>query len=504
MGIILAIDQGTTSSRALLFDATRRVIATASRRLAQHLPRPGRVEHDPEDIWQTTLACCRQALAAGGVDAADIAAIGIANQRETVLVWERASGRPIHRAIGWQDRRSHRACRQLMKDGHAPLLARRTGLLADPYFSATKIAWLLDNVEGARAAAERGALAFGTVDSFLLWRLTGGQVHATDATNASRTMLYDIHACRWDEELCALLRVPIAMLPEVLESSARFGTTAAGVLGAPVAIGGVAGDQQAAAIGQGCFQPGMAKATYGTGAFVLLNTGQTVPAADATRQSLVATLAWRLDGRAAYALEGSIFAAGAVVEWLCDKLAIASGVDEIEALAQTAASDHGVHLVPAFAGLGAPWWDAAARGQISGLSYASGRAEIARAALESVGHGSRDLLQAMAAAWGGAIPTLRADGGMAASDWTMQFLADIAAIAVERPAVVEATALGAAWLAGRQAGLWPEMADFAAAWKAEKHFTPTMDASEANRRHAGWQAAVRRALATGARPEKET
>ena len=279
MGIILAIDQGTTSSRALLFDATRRVIATVSRRLAQHLPRPGWVEHDPEDIWQTTLACCRQALATGGVDAADIAAIGIANQRETVLVWERASGRPIHRAIGWQDRRSHRACRQLVKDGHAPLLARRTGLLADPYFSATKIAWLLDHVEGARAAAERGALAFGTVDSFLLWRLTGGQVHATDATNASRTMLYDIHACRWDEELCALLRVPMAMLPEVLESSARFGTAAAGVLGAPVAIGGVAGDQQAAAIGQGCFQPGMAKATYGTGAFVLLNTGQMAPAA---------------------------------------------------------------------------------------------------------------------------------------------------------------------------------------------------------------------------------
>ncbi len=493
MSSILAIDQGTTSSRALVFGADRRVAAMASREIAPLLPRSGWVEHDPEEIWRATVAACRDALAGAGVEASRLAAVGVANQRETTLVWERATGRPIHNAIVWQDRRTAAACRALRDGGHEAMATERTGLPIDPYFSATKIAWLLDRVEGARARAEAGELCFGTVDSYLVWRLTGGSVFATDATNASRTLLYDIRENRWDEDLCRLFGAPMAMLPEVRDSSADFGVARPEILGAAAPILGVAGDQQAAAIGQACFRPGMMKATYGTGCFALLNTGGR-PVSSGNR--LLTTIAWRLDGETVYALEGAIFTAGAAVQWLRDGLGLIAEAAETGPLAEAADPGQRVYLVPAFTGLGAPWWDAEARGALHGLTRDTGPRELARAALESVGYQTRDLWEAMRADWraSDADAAPRVDGGMAASDWTMQFLADITGAAVDRPAMTETTALGAAWLAGRKAGVWPGMDGFAGDWALDRRFTPRIARADADARHEGWRDAVRRTL----------
>jgi glycerol kinase len=488
---LLAIDQGTTSTRAIVFDAALRPVATAQQEFAQVYPAPGRVEHDVEDIWSTTVATVRAAIARAGVAAKTIAAIGIANQRETTIVWERATGRPIHNAIVWQDRRTADACAELRERGDEPAIAARTGLLLDPYFSATKIAWLLDHVDGARAAAQAGRLAFGTVDSFLLWRLTGGKRHATDATNAARTLLMDIHAGGWDSELCELFGVPEAMLAPIYDCAGDFGST--DLFGASMRILGVAGDQQAATVGQGCFAPGMVKSTYGTGCFALLNTGEQ-PVASKNR--LLTTIAYQLDGQRTYALEGAIFVAGAAVQWLRDALKVIAAAPDVNALAAAADPAEQIYLVPAFVGLGAPWWDAQARGAIYGLTRKSGVAELARAALEAVGYQTRDLLEAMHADWpaSGASSVLRVDGGMAASDATMQFLADMLAMPVDRPAVMETTALGAAYLAGRAAGLCPDLPGFAETWERERRFEPRMDAATRERKWAGWRDAVARTL----------
>lgn len=490
MDHILAIDQGTTSSRALVFDRAMRMIGLAQQEIAQHFPAPGHVEHDPVEIWDTTLAAARAALDHAGVSADRIAGIGITNQRETTVIWERATGRPVHRAIVWQDRRTADACRALREAGCEAEVAETTGLLIDPYFSATKIAWVLDNVAGARAGAEAGELLFGTIDCYLIWRLTAGRVHATDATNAARTALYDIREGRWSAEMCALFGVPMAMLPEVRDCAAEYGTTDPALLGRAIPIRGVAGDQQAAAMGQACFSPGMIKATYGTGCFALLHTGA-VPVTSKNR--LLTTIAWRLDGRVAYALEGSIFHAGTVVQWLRDGLGIITGAHQTQALAEAADPDQEVILVPAFTGLGAPHWRPDCRGAIFGLTRNSGPAELARAALESVGFQTRDLLDAMAADWPGGDENgavLRVDGGMSASDWAMQFLADITGAPVDRPAGLETTALGAAWLAGRQAGLYPDEAGFSDAWALERRFVPGRDDGWRNARHTAWVRAV--------------
>jgi glycerol kinase len=488
---LLAIDQGTTSTRAIVFDAALRPVATAQQEFAQIYPAPGRVEHDVEDIWSTTVATVRAAIARAGVAVKTIAAIGVANQRETTIVWERATGRPIHNAIVWQDRRTADACAELRERGDEPAIAARTGLLLDPYFSATKIAWLLDHVDGARAAAQAGRLAFGTVDSFLLWRLTGGKRHATDATNAARTLLMDIRAGSWDSELCELFGVPEAMLPPIHDCAGDFGST--DLFGASMRILGVAGDQQAATVGQGCFAPGMVKSTYGTGCFALLNTGEQ-PVASKNR--LLTTIAYQLDGQRTYALEGAIFVAGAAVQWLRDALKVIAAAPDVNALAAAADPAEQIYLVPAFVGLGAPWWDAQARGAIYGLTRKSGVAELARAALEAVGYQTRDLLEAMHADWpaSGASSVLRVDGGMAASDATMQFLADMLAMPVDRPAVMETTALGAAYLAGRAAGLCPDLPGFAETWERERRFEPRMDAATRERKWAGWRDAVARTL----------
>ncbi len=497
MPSILAVDQGTTSTRAILFDDRLHPVAMAQQEFPQHFPRPGWVEHDPAELWATTVACARTAIARAGADPAAIAAIGITNQRETTLVWDRATGEPIHPAIVWQDRRTADLCDRLRAAGHEALVRARTGLLLDPYFSATKLAWLLEHIEGARARAERGELAFGTVDSFLIWRLTGGQVHATDATNAARTMLYDIRRGGWDADLCALFGVPMAMLPEVRDCADDFGTTVPELFGRGIPIRGVAGDQQAAAMGQACFAPGMVKATYGTGCFALLNTGAT-PVDSHNR--LLTTLAWQLDGRRTYALEGAIFVAGAVVQWLRDGLKLIATAAETQALAEAADPAQRLYLVPAFTGLGAPYWDAGARGAIFGLTRNSGPAEFARAALESVGYQTRDLMEAMAAdlgTAGGGGPegaVLRVDGGMAASDWTMQFVADILGAPVDRPVLRETTALGAAWLAGMRAGVCPDAPGFAAAWALDRRFAPQMVADRREALYAGWKGAVRRTL----------
>jgi glycerol kinase len=488
---LLAIDQGTTSTRAIVFDAALTPIASAQQEFAQIYPAPGLVEHDPEDLWSTTLATVRAAMARAGADARNIAALGITNQRETAIVWDRATGRPIHNAIVWQDRRTADTCAALREGGHERKIAARTGLLLDPYFSATKIAWLLDNVEGARAAARRGRLAFGTVDSFLLWRLTGGRVHASDATNAARTLLFDIHRGEWDPELCELFDVPAALLPQVRDCASDFGTT--DLFGGTIRILGLAGDQQAAMVGQGCFAPGMVKSTYGTGCFALINTGER-PVASNNR--LLATIAYQLGGRRTYALEGAIFIAGAAVQWLRDALKVIGAAPDVNALAASADPAEQVYLVPAFVGLGAPWWDANARGALQGLTRKSGVAELARAALEAVGYQTRDLLEAMRADWpaAGADTVLRVDGGMAASDVTMQFVADILSAPVDRPAVKETTALGAAYLAGYAAGLCPDLPGFAAMWRCERRFEPRMDAAVRERKWAGWRDAVARTL----------
>lgn len=495
--MILAIDQGTTSSRAILFDENLQPVASAQQEFPQHYPASGWVEHEAEDLWESTLSVCRQALARAEARAGEVAAIGITNQRETTLVWGRKTGQAIHRAIVWQDRRTAERCASLEADGHGKLVAGRTGLRIDPYFSGTKIAWILDHVPGARERARRGELAFGTVDCFLLWRLTGGRVHATDATNASRTMLFDIHKGQWDEELLALLDIPLAMLPEVRDCAAHFGDSEPGLLGGPIAIRGIAGDQQAATVGQACFEPGMLKSTYGTGCFALLNTGTR---AVTSQNRLLSTVAYQLKGVRHYALEGSIFIAGAAVQWLRDGLGIIEKASDSGPLAAKADPGQQVYLVPAFTGLGAPHWDANARGAMFGLTRNTGPHEFARAALDSVCFQTLDLLEAMRSDWpeaDGAETVLRVDGGMVASDWTMQRLADILAAPVDRPQVLETTALGAAYLAGLDAGLLPEPTQFADRWRLERRFSPGL-AEETRRNHvAGWRDAVRRTLSAG-------
>jgi glycerol kinase len=487
---ILALDQGTTSTRAIVFDETLAPVASAQREFAQHFPDSGWVEHDPEDLWETSLTTMREAMSRAGIAARNLAGLGITNQRETTVVWNRATGRAIHNAIVWQDRRTAETCARLRDAGHEPLVTARTGLLLDPYFSATKLGWILDHVEGARAQAEAGELAFGTVDSFLLWRLTNGQVHATDATNAARTMLVDIRTGQWDSELLALFRIPKAMLPEIRDSAAEFGATAPEHLGGAVAVRGMAGDQQAATVGQACFQPGMMKSTYGTGCFALLNTGD-MPVV--SRSRLLTTIAYQLGGQRTYALEGAIFVAGAAVQWLRDGLGMIATAAETAALADAADPAQQVILVPAFTGLGAPYWDPNARGALFGLTRNSGPREFARAALQSVGFQTRDLIAAMHTDWGAARETvLRVDGGMTASDWTMQFLADILGAPVDRPQVAETTVLGAAYLAGLQAGLCPPPAEWAARWRLARRFTPAMAKDQRDALYAAWQDAVRR------------
>jgi glycerol kinase len=491
-GIVLAIDQGTTSSRAMIFDGRQQVVAVAQQEFTQHFPRSGWVEHDPEDIWRTVLATCREALEKAALNASELAAIGITNQRETTLVWDRQSGKAIHNAIVWQDRRTAERCAELKKAGHEEMVTARTGLLLDPYFSGTKIAWLLDHADGARAAAEAGRLAFGTVDTFLLWRLTGGKVHATDATNASRTLLYDIHEGCWSDELLDVLNVPAALMPKVMDSAADFGVTDKALLGAEVPVCGIAGDQQAATVGQACFEPGMMKSTYGTGCFAVLNTG---PKAVRSKNRLLTTIAYQLDGTPTYALEGSIFIAGAAVQWLRDGLGIIETAAQSGQLAAKADPHQDVYLVPAFTGLGAPYWDAECRGAMFGLTRGTGPEEFARAALEAVCYQTADLLAAMKKDMGGSGKTvLRVDGGMVASDWTMQRLADILNADVDRPSVLETTALGAAYLAGLQAGVYPQPAEFASGWARERRFAPAMPAAEHERKMTGWKEAVRRTL----------
>ena len=489
---ILAIDQGTTSSRAILFGVSPsgalRPLAQAQEEFPQHFPRPSWVEHDPADLWSTVAGTARAAVEKAGITASAIAAIGITNQRETTLIWDRATGQPIHPAIVWQDRRTADTCAALKEAGHEPMITSRTGLLLDPYFSGTKVKWLLDHIEGARARAERGELAFGTVDTWLIWNLTGGKVHATDATNASRTLLYNIATGQWDAEICDLLTVPMALLPEVRDCAAPFGTTRPDLFGREIPILGVAGDQQAATMGQACFAPGMMKSTYGTGCFALLNTGaDMVP----SKNRLLTTIAYQLKGETTYALEGSIFIAGAVVQWLRDGLQIIREARETQPLAEKAEEAQGVILVPAFTGLGAPYWRPDCRGAVFGLTRNSGPAEMARAALESVGYQTRDLLEAMRADWGAAADgVLRVDGGMTASDWAMQFLSDILGAPVDRPVVTETTALGAAYLAGMQAGLCPLPAEFAKGWALERRFEPQMDVAERHTKYKRWRCAV--------------
>ena len=489
---VMAIDQGTTSSRAILFDADFNSLSVAQQEFTQFYPKSGWVEHDADEIWRSVVDVTRDALAQAGLTAADIAAIGITNQRETVVVWDRKTGEPIHPAIVWQDRRTADFCAQLKAAGHEAMVTAKTGLLLDPYFSGTKLAWLLDSVEGARARATAGELAFGTIDTWLLYRLTDGAVHRTDATNACRTMLFNIHEQRWDPELLAMLNIPEAMLPEVCDNAADFGTTALLGEGTSVPITAMAGDQHAAVVGQGCFQPGMLKSTYGTGCFAVLNTGaQAVP----SNNRLLTTLAYRLNGVPTYALEGSIFIAGAAVQWLRDGLGILENAAQSGALADSADAEQDVVLVPAFTGLGAPHWDSEARGAIFGLTRNSGPAEFARAALEAVCFQTNDLLTAMKADWADAARTiLRVDGGMTASDWTMQALADVLDAAVERPVVTETTALGVAYLAGAQVGFYGDQADFAQRWQLDQRFEPGWDAERRDRKIALWNDAVRRTL----------
>jgi glycerol kinase len=492
---VLAIDQGTTSTRAIAFNAQARAVAIARREFAQHYPASGWVEHDPEDIWRDTLTTVREVLERREVGAESVVALGITNQRETAVIWERDSGRPIHRAIVWQDRRTADECQRLKAAGAEAVVQSKTGLLLDPYFSGTKVAWLLDHVPGARARAGRGELAFGTIDTFLLWRLTGGKVHATDATNAARTLLYDIHRQSWDEELLKLLRVPRELLPEVRDSSALYGHTDAELFGRAIPIAGIAGDQQAALIGQACFTPGMAKSTYGTGCFLLTNTGES---AVASVNRMLTTPGYRLSGRMTYAMEGAIFVAGAAIKWLRDGLKVIGNAEDTEALAKSVPADHGVYLVPAFVGLGAPHWQPHARGLLCGLTLDAGPAHLARAALESVAYQTLDLTEAMQRDGARRVTSLRVDGGMAANHWFCQFLADVLDARVERPLELETTALGAAFLAGLAVGLWPDLKTIGATWRAAAVYGPTMKAAERRTLVAGWHEAVARTLAGAA------
>jgi glycerol kinase len=493
---LLSIDQGTTSSRAMIFDRTGRVLGRTQKELPQIFPGDGWVEHDASQIWNDVVEVCRGALKDAGLRADQITSCGITNQRETTVLWDRNTGKPLHHAIVWQDRRTAEMCRSLRKDDTESWLAGKTGLLLDPYFSATKLRWLLDEIPGARARAEQGELAFGTIDSWLLWRLTAGKVHATDASNASRTLLFNIHTQSWDDELLKFFSIPRALLPEVRDNVADYGRCEAALFGAAIPIGGMAGDQQAALVGQACFRRGMIKSTYGTGCFMVLNTGHK---AVASTNRLLTTVGYRLEGKTTYALEGSIFVAGAAVQWLRDGLKLIARADETEKLAAGIHDTGGVYLVPAFVGLGAPIWDPHARGTITGLTRSTGIAEIVRATLEAVGYQTRDLMLAMHADLPGdhgpeqhGRTALRVDGGMVVNNWVCQFLADILDVPVERPVVTETTALGAAYLAGLAVGLYPSLDSLADVWRCERRFEPRMSAADRNRLYAGWQDAVRR------------
>jgi glycerol kinase len=489
VAVVVAIDQGTTGTTVLVFDRRGRVVGRAYSEFTQHYPRPGWVEHDPEEIWTVSLRVLRQACRKAGVRARDVAALGITNQRETTVLWDRRTGKPVHRAIVWQDRRTAPLCEALRADGAEPLIRRKTGLVLDPYFAGTKLRWLLEHVPRAAERAARGELAFGTVDAWLVWKLTNGAVHATDPTNASRTLLYDIHAGAWDADLCELLRVPPALLPEVRPSSGLVATADASVLGAPVPIAGVAGDQQSALFGQGCVEPGMAKNTYGTGCFLLLHTGTE---AVRSEHGLLTTVACDARGGPAYALEGAVFVAGAAIQWLRDGLQLLRTAAESERWARQVDSTLGVYLVPAFVGLGAPYWDAGARGALVGLTRGVTRAHLVRAALEALAYQTRDVVDAMTHAAGGALKALRVDGGAAANDFLMQFQADVLGVPVDRPRVVETTAMGAAFLAGLGVGFWRTQADLAQARKIDRRFRPRMKAAERDALYRGWQAAVAR------------
>ena len=488
---ILAIDQGTTSSRAIVFSNDLKPVASAQKEFTQFFPSSGWVEHDPEEIWATTLSTARSAVESVGAEA--VSAIGITNQRETTILWDRSTGQPVYNAIVWQDRRTADFCAKLKAAGHEPMITEHTGLLLDPYFSATKIRWMLENLDGLREKAKAGELAFGTVDSFLIWRLTGGKVHATDATNAARTMLYDIRNGCWDAEICDLLGIPMSLLPDVKDSADDFGVTEASLLGKNLPILGVAGDQQAATVGQACFEPGMVKSTYGTGCFALLNTGDQMIT---SQNRLLTTIAYQLDGKPTYALEGSIFIAGAAVQWLRDGLQILASASQTGTMAQAADPEQNVILVPAFTGMGAPYWDAECRGAIFGLTRNSGPNELARAALQAVGYQTSDLLSAMRSDWTGLSEetVLRVDGGMTASDYTMQFLADITGSKVDRPTVLETTALGAAWLAGHRAGIYPDRTAFSAIWARDRRFEPDLPSDARTEMKANWDDAVQRTL----------
>ena len=488
---ILAIDQGTTSSRAMLFSATGSCVAVAQQEFRQIFPQDGWVEHDPEEIWQSVLSVCRQVLQQAEAAGIKVVGIGITNQRETTIVWDRKSGKPLYNAIVWQDRRTAEYCAELKAAGDEERVSAITGLLLDPYFSATKLRWILDNVNGARVKADAGDLAFGTIDSFLLWRLSGGKSHATDATNASRTMLFNIHSQQWDDSLLELFQIPQSLLPEVKDCSADFGTTEADLFGRAIPIGGIAGDQQAAAIGQACLEPGMIKSTYGTGCFVLLNTGKT---AFRSENRLLTTVAYRIKGETSYAIEGSIFIAGAAIQWVRDGIKLIESANEVEGLVRGLDSNRGVYMVPAFTGLGAPYWDPLARGAIFGLTRDTGIAEIVRATLESVGYQTHDLMEAMRGDSNTELQALRVDGGMVANNWFLQFLADLLNLPVERPQVTETTALGAAYLAGVQLGVYESLADISSYWQRDALFTPRIGQKGRNDLLRGWKKAVDRVL----------
>ncbi|PRY65781.1 glycerol kinase [Vreelandella songnenensis] len=486
---LLAIDQGTTSSRAILFNREGQIAAIAQQEFTQHFPSDGWIEHDPDDLWESVVATCRQVLEKAQTKASDVAGVGITNQRETTLLWDRSTGKPLYNAIVWQDRRTSEQCQLLRDQGHTETVQAKTGLLIDPYFSATKLAWLLDNVEGARERAERGELAFGTVDSFLIWRLTGGKQHVTDATNASRTALFNIHTQQWDEELLTLFNIPASLLPEVKDSSDDFGMVEADLLGAELPIAGVAGDQQAALVGQACFKPGMGKSTYGTGCFMIVNTGDT-PSLSQNR--LLTTVGYRLNGKPTYAMEGSIFVAGATVQWLRDGLNLFADAAETEALAKETRYGHSVYLVPAFTGLGAPYWDPKARGAIFGLTRDTGIAEIVAAGLQAVCYQTRDLQHCMNDDMDATPSKLRVDGGMVKNSWLMQFLADMLDIEVDRPTILETTALGAAYLAGLRLGWYDSLEEIEQLWRCEKSFLPSMDSATRESLYQGWLDAVSR------------
>ena len=489
---ILGIDQGTTSTRAVIFNHLGQPCSSAQQEFQQYFPHNGWVEHDAKEIWQSTVAVCRQAIAKLNITADKIAAIGISNQRETTIVWDKKTGEPIYKAIVWQDRRTAKFCEALIADGKNEMIQHKTGLLIDPYFSATKIHWLLNNVKGAQQKAECGELAFGTIDTFLLWHLTGGESFKTDATNASRTLLFNIKTQQWDSELLALFDIPKEMLAEVCDNSANFGCTAKDLFAAQIPVSGMAGDQHAALIGQICFQAGMAKSTYGTGCFLMMNTGDKLVR---SKNHLLTTLAYRLQGKPTYALEGSIFVAGAAVQWLRDTVHLIDDAKQTEALARTANENSQVYLVPAFTGLGAPYWDPHARGAILGLTRDSGVAEIVRATLEAIAYQSKDLLQAMLGEEMNSVATMRVDGGMVVNDWLMQFLADILNLPIERPVISETSVLGAVYLAGLQVSVFKSFEHISQLWHVERQFKPTMKAQERGHRYVGWQQAIQKVLA---------